>query len=93
LLATLAGFFDAVDALLAAIGLFGLLAYTVARRTREIGIPCRPRRHARPRDSHGGGEGGLAGGRGPPRWCAGSVLEHPTRRATLVEPGVALRAE
>ena len=38
LLATLAGFFGAVGALLAAIGLFGLLAYTVARRTKEIGI-------------------------------------------------------
>jgi ABC-type antimicrobial peptide transport system permease subunit len=38
LLATLAGFFGAVAALLAAIGLFGLLAYTVARQTKEIGI-------------------------------------------------------
>ena len=38
LLATLAGFFGAVGALLVAIGLFGLLAYTVARQTREIGI-------------------------------------------------------
>jgi putative ABC transport system permease protein len=38
LLAALAGFFGAVGALLAAIGLFGLLAYTVARQTKEIGI-------------------------------------------------------
>jgi putative ABC transport system permease protein len=38
LLATLAAFFGAVGALLAAIGLFGLLAYTVARQTKEIGI-------------------------------------------------------
>ena len=36
--ATLAGFFGAVGAMLVAVGLFGLLAYTVARRTREIGI-------------------------------------------------------
>lgn len=38
LLATLAGFFGAVGALLAAIGLFGLLAHAVARQTKEIGI-------------------------------------------------------
>jgi putative ABC transport system permease protein len=37
-LAILAGFFGAVGALLVAIGLFGLLAYTVARQTKEIGI-------------------------------------------------------
>jgi len=38
LIATLSGFFGWLGIVLAGIGLYGLLAYTVARRTNEIGI-------------------------------------------------------
>jgi len=38
LIATLSGWFGALGALLAAIGLYGLLSYTMARRTNEIGV-------------------------------------------------------
>ena len=128
LLATLAGFFGAVGALLAAIGLFGLLAYTVARQTKEIGIRVAlgatrgrvsrmvatsagwlvsvgfllgaPTAFWSTRFAARSVENLPAGGAVPIASAAAALIAVafiavyvPTRRATRVEPVIALRAE
>jgi ABC-type antimicrobial peptide transport system permease subunit len=128
LLAILAGFFGAVGALLAAMGLFGLLAYTVARRTKEIGIRvalgATRRRVIRMVAASAGWlvsvglllgapaafwstrlaarivENLPSGGAVPLATAAAALIAValiavyvPARRATLVEPSIALRAE
>jgi ABC-type antimicrobial peptide transport system permease subunit len=128
LLATLAGFFGAVGALLAAIGLFGLLAYTVARQTKEIGIRIAlgatrgrvsrmvatsagwllslgfllgaPTAFWSTRFAARSVENLPAGGAVPIASAAAALIAVafiavyvPTRRATRVEPVIALRAE
>ena len=128
LLATLAGFFGAVGALLAAIGLFGLLAYTVARQTKEIGIRMAlgatrgrvsrmvattavwlvslgvllgaPAAFWGTRLAARSVESLQADGAVAIAWAAATLIAvafiavyAPTRRATRVEPVIALRAE
>jgi putative ABC transport system permease protein len=128
LLATLAGVFGAVGALLAAIGLFGLLAYTVARQTKEIGIRMAlgatrgrvsrmvatsagwlvsvgllvgaPTAFWSTRFAARSVENLPAGGAVPIASAAAALIAVafiavyvPTRRATRVEPVIALRAE
>jgi predicted permease len=128
LIATLSGFFGAAGMLLAAIGIYGLLAYTVARRTGEIGV--RMALGATGRDVMGMVVrnalwlvfGGIAAGVPIAVWStriAASMVESlpagnlfpialaaaatlgvallaawvPARRATRVDPLIALRAE
>jgi predicted permease len=128
LFATLLSFFGLLALLLAALGLYGVIAHSVAQRTQEIGI--RVALGARPRDVLRLviGQGmrlvapgillGLAGAYGVTRWIASFLYEVravdwptysliaalllvvallacwiPARRATKVDPLVALRSE
>jgi predicted permease len=128
LFATLLSFFGLLALLLAALGLYGVIAHSVAQRTQEIGI--RVALGAQPRDVLRLviGQGmrlvapgillGLAGAYGVTRWIASFLYEVravdwptysliaalllvvallacwiPARRATKVDPLVALRSE
>jgi ABC-type antimicrobial peptide transport system permease subunit len=128
LLALLSGFFGVLGALLAATGLYGLIAYTVVRRTREIGIRMAlgatradvnrmvltdalrlvgigllaglPAAFWSQRFAAAMLENMPAGGWWPTLFAAAAMIAVtllaaaiPARRATRVEPVVALRAE
>jgi predicted permease len=127
LIAILAAFFGAIGALLAAIGLYGLLAYNVARRTKEIGIRMAlgatrgdvmrmivrgalalvvaglvvgspvafwsTRLAAAAMENASGSRVAVAAAAGAMIAVAALAVWMPTRRATRVEPLIALRSE
>jgi predicted permease len=93
MLAKLSSFFGALAALLAGLGIYGLMAYTVAARTREIGIRIAigARRLAVLRNELGSAMrlvvAGLAVGL-PASFAAGRLIEHQLFDVSATEPAV-----